>query len=382
MIFQPPTLDGDSIGVLAKIDELKKRAGSVLSEPQRWMGILRRNMLAKALRGSNTIEGYNVTADDAIAAVEGEEPLDADTATWAEILGYRNAMTYVIQLAKDKTGAVSCDLIKSLHFMMLQHDLSKSPGQWRPGAIYVRREETGESVHEGPDASLVPELMTELCATLNSESRDHLIVRGAMAHLNLTMIHPFRDGNGRMARCLQTLVLARGGHLAPVFVGIEEYLGGRKENTQEYYEILAGIGTGTWHPEHDALPWVRFCLKAHYRQINTVLNRMEFIERLWNALETEIRRQGLPERTIMALADAAMRYRVRNPTYRKAADVSKVVAGRDLRSLVEHGLLRPHGEKRGRYYVASPALTEIHRTIGAQRRHIEDPFGQLRLDLP
>lgn len=382
MIFKTPDLDQQCVEVLARIDALKKRVGSVLQEPQRWVGLLRRTMLAKALRGSNTIEGYNVTVDDAIAAVEGEEPLDATAETWAEIVGYRNAMTYVIQLAKDPSGHVSCDLIKSLHYMMLQHDLSKSPGQWRPGSIYVRREETGEIVYEGPDAGIVPDLMSELCGSLNRESVDHLIVRGAMAHLNLTMIHPFRDGNGRMARCLQTVVLAKGGHLAPVFVSIEEYLGGRKENTQEYYQVLAEVGTGSWHPEREALPWVRFCLKAHFRQITTLLGRMERLERLWNALEAEINRRKLPERTIMALSDAAMGYRVRNPTYRKAADVSDVVAGRDLRALVGAGMLVPRGEKRGRFYVASVALRQIRLEVDVPKKQIEDPFGQLRLDLP
>ncbi len=43
--------------------------------------------------------------------------------------------------------------------------------------------------------------------------------------LNLVLIHPFRDGNGRMARCLQTLVLAREGMVSPIFASIEEYLG-------------------------------------------------------------------------------------------------------------------------------------------------------------
>lgn len=67
-----------------------------------------------------------------------------------------------------------------------------------------------------------------------------------MAHLNLVMIHPFSDGNGRMARCLQTLVLAREGILEPEFSSIEEYLG---RNTQDYYSVLAETSEGSWHPK-------------------------------------------------------------------------------------------------------------------------------------
>ena len=54
-----------------------------------------------------------------------------------------------------------------------------------------------------------------------------------MAHLNLVMIHPFEDGNGRMSRALQSLVLARDHIVAPEFASIEEYLG---RNTPAYYQ--------------------------------------------------------------------------------------------------------------------------------------------------
>lgn len=60
-----------------------------------------------------------------------------------------------------------------------------------------------------PDHDAVPDLVQELVEALESDGTTPAIVRGAMAHLNLVMIHPFRDGNGRMSRCLQTLVLAR-----------------------------------------------------------------------------------------------------------------------------------------------------------------------------
>ena len=65
------------------------------------------------------------------------------------------------------------------------------------------------------------------------------------------MIHPFSDGNGRMGRALQTLVLARDGILSPPFSSIEEYLGA-KSNTEAYYDVLRTGAAGTWQPERDA----------------------------------------------------------------------------------------------------------------------------------
>ena len=103
-----------------------------------------------------------------------------------------------------------------------------------------------------------------------------------MAHLNLVMIHPFRDGNGRMARCLQTLVLAREKIVVPVFSSIEEELG---RQTASYYKVLGEVGLGAWHPENNARPWIRFCLNAHYEQARRVLRRTSEIEELWGRCE-------------------------------------------------------------------------------------------------
>ena len=287
MLFRLPQLDEAESEVINNIEGLRKSLSRQIGAvPRRWTGMLRRNAFARAIQGSNSIEGYNVSVEDAIAAAEGEEPLEADAATWAEIIGYRNAMTYVLQLAEDPHFSFTSGLLRSFHFMMLQHDLAKNPGRWRPGAIFVRNDERGEIVYDGPDVDLVPQLMKELVLWLRKgELKAPAVVRAAMAHLNLVMIHPYSDGNGRMARCLQALVLAREGILAPQFCSIEEYLG---RNTQAYYDVLAEVGAGSWHPERDARPWLRFVLTAHYRQAQTLLRRVRESERVWDALEKTV----------------------------------------------------------------------------------------------
>jgi Fic family protein len=376
MLFQPPDLDRRELDVLARIEELKRVLGyAVSATPRRWYGVLRRVTFARAIRGSNSIEGYVVSVDDAVAAAEGGEPLEAGATAWEAVKAYQSAMTYVIQLADDPHFAYSTALVRSLQFMMLQYDLAKRPGRWRPGAIFVRDDERGALVYEGPDAELVPGLMEELSGVLNQSAPEAPgIIKAAMAHLNLVMIHPFSDGNGRMARCLQTLVLARTGVLAPPFSSIEEYLG---HNTRAYYDVLAEVGGGTWNPSRDARPWIRFCLTAHYRQAQTLLVRTREIQRLWDLLEVEVQRRGLPERTLYALADAAMGLRVRNATYRPIAEVSDQVAGRDLKALAEAGLLAAQGERRGRHYVASDLVLRM-RAEAREDHRIEDPFAEGR----
>jgi Fic family protein len=215
MLFVTPSLGPREEAVLAQIDELEGRLRLYLHEPRRWIGSVRRAQFARAVQGSNSIEGIDVELDDAAAIDLGEEPLDADQETRLAIAGYRDAMTYVLQLATDTDFMYSERLLKSLHFMMTGYDLSSGPGLWRPGAIWIRNEESGEIVYEGASVDDVPELMHELVVGLETSDGFPPIVRAAMAHLNLVLVHPFRDGNGRMSRCLQTLVLTREGISTP-----------------------------------------------------------------------------------------------------------------------------------------------------------------------
>lgn len=373
MLFRAVILGPEESRVGEAISNMYRSLRARLATPARWYGVLRRNTFARAVQGSNSIEGYRVTTEDAMAAVEGEEPLHTRDETWAAVVGYRVAMTYVLQLAKDGNFVFNEGFLRSLHYMMMQYDLNKHPGNWRPGAIWVRDEAKGENVYEGPPAERVPGLVSELMEYLNSkEDDDHAIVKGAMAHLNLAMIHPFSDGNGRMARCLQTLVLAARGIGDPTFSSIEEYLG---RNTQDYYNVLGEVGKGSWNPRNDTRPWLRFNLTAHYRQAATLIRRTKMISRLWNELEREIKSHALPERSILALHDAAVGYYVRSAHYKHIADVSKVVASRDLKALVKSGLLLAKGERRGRIYLASDYLREIAVKISNDEpRQTVDPF--------
>ncbi len=379
MLFETPELDDTEIDVLDRIEGLKQALALRTHEPRRWVGSIRRQMFARAIQGSNTIEGYTATVDDVGAIIDREEPLNTKDETLLALQGYRDAMTYVIQVAQDPHFECGTQLFKSLHFMMTGYDLAKSPGRWRPGVVYVRNDETGEIVYEGAPAEEVPLLMEELSASLRSGPQTHSIVRAAMAHLNLVMVHPFRDGNGRMGRALQSLVLAGDGALSPVFMSIEEYLGC---NTGDYYRVLAEVGAGRWDPTRDARPWIRFNLTAHLRQAATMARRIDEAERLWDELEHIVDRSHVQDRAIHALYDAAMGWRVRRSTYKAVLEsagepISEQAATRDLKALVEADLLLPNGEKRGRFYLAGPVLQRVRGEMVRGRLPLDDsdPFA-------
>jgi Fic family protein len=378
-VYQTPRLQPIEIEVLGMIDDLRDQLRNYVNpEPRRWYGTLRRMSFARAVQGSNSIEGYDASLDDVIAAVDDEPTLSADEETRLALGGYRDAMTYVLQIAQDPAAKVDAGLLKSLHFMMLRHRLDKDPGRWRAGEIYVVRESTGEQTYEGPHSEEVPELIVSTIAELE-ESDAPVLARAAMAHLNLVMVHPSRDGNGRVARALQTLVLAREEIRAPVFSSIEEYLG---RNTESYYEVLKEVGQGRWHPENDARAWLRYCLRAHHHQARTQLRRVQETERLYVACTAIAHQRGLPERTTGALAEVAYGLRLTHGTYKTIMEItagetiSGQTASRDLRALVDAKLLKPIGQTRGRHYVAEPVLLAERKRIQADRapRERSDPF--------
>jgi Fic family protein len=380
-VFNAPNPSQAEIDVIGLIEQLRDDLKLRVHEPRRWVGTMRRMSEARAIQASNSIEGYNATLSDVVAAADGEEPMEANEATRHALAGYRDAMTYVLQISKDAAVAPADEgLLKSLHFMMLKHDLSKHPGRWRPGEIRVVNEAAREVVYEGPPAEDIPGLIDAMLDELSAPSTTPNLIRAAMAHLNLVMIHPFSDGNGRMARCVQTLVLAREQIIVPTFSSIEEYLGA---HTPEYYAVLAEVGQGNWHPENNPRPWIRFCLTAHYIQARTQLQRIQEYEQLWVASSRLAEEHRLPDRVIGALGEAALGIRVRSATYRAnvattwGEDISELTASRDLRAIVTSGLFQPVGNTRARYYFASDRLKAEWNEIKSRRpaRDDVDPFA-------
>ena len=366
MLFQAPALDETEDRVIAAIDGVRRRLRHQLFEPRRWDGLLRRFLEADSNRASIGIEGHHVSRDDAVASVDRAERFEASDADWEALIGYREAMGYVIQISDDPHFSYSDGLIRSIHYMMMRHDRDKLPGLFRPGPVFV-----GD--YEGPEGHTVPGLMWELAEQLNDpDDESPLIVRAGMAHLNLLMIHPFKDGNGRMARALHTLVMGRHGTLDPRFSSVEEYLG---FNTPVYYQSLAEVGGTGWAPDRDTRPWIRFVLRAHYHQAHLMEWRIEESDRVWATVDRVRVEADLDERNMGSLYDAAEGYRVRRHRHVSYADVSDRVASADLKKLVDLGLLRPVGERRGRYYVASERLLSQAGTTRRSRPHIPEPFG-------
>ena len=375
VLYTAPPLTSEDDVVLGEIHQMRKDLRYVLRIPRRWEGGLRRSAFARNIQGSNSIEGYVVAEDDAAAAIDDEEPFSADEKTFLEIQGYRQALGYVLAMSDADYATFDTTELRAMHYMMLSHDLTKSPGRYRKGPVYVNDERADKVVYTAPEAADVPALMEALAATLHTGHGSDPIIRSAMAHLNLVMIHPFRDGNGRMARALATLVLSRSDIGEPEFSSIEEWLGA---NTEDYYSVLAHTGHGSWKPRGDAHLWLAFILRAHHMQAQTLARRVAEAGQTWVELEALTAGHGLHERTLDAMYDAVLGYRTRRSAYMKRAEVTEQSATRDLAALTAADILASRGTGRGRHYVAGPILREIQERRRSARKPIRDPYPWMR----
>jgi Fic family protein len=320
-----------------------------------WLGSLRRQWRASSAESSIEIEGFHVPQADMVAVASGEVVADPNDDDRMALSCYARAMDHVGVMSDDPLFEWVDRVILDLHFDACYFQKDKDPGQYRRLGIDVTRPGGGPPAYVGPPFETVPELMREVVDWLGHGDLDaHVAVRAAMAHLHLVSVHPFRDGNGRVSRIVQSLVLAREGLLAPEFVSIEEYLG---FNTDAYYATLQAVQGGTYQPERDAGPWVDFCVQAHIEQARRRLDQLADAGARWSVLENLVEKRGWPDRLVIAL-EQSMFKGVDRASYMSEADVSAPTASNDLRRLLDAGLVAQRGKGRNTRYVASNALRE------------------------
>jgi Fic family protein len=348
-----------SPALLRRLDELDEArrflARHLGDSAEPWTGALRRLAAAEATVGSTSIEGYGASLEDAVEILAGRHPSGPPEDTQRIISAYGQAMDRVAVLADDPRFEWSPQTILDLHFLVCHPQPDARPGRFRDGAVIVTRG-LGREPYRPPSATEVPALVAEVAKWLGSgDLSRHPVVRAAMAHLNLVSIHPFRDGNGRLARIVQSLVLAREGLLRPELVSIEPYLA---RHTREYYAILESVQGPFFEPKRDASGWVEFCIEAHVSEATERRHWLEIAYARHDFCERLAREETYPERLVIALDQALLGLPVTNSDYRREADIAGPTATQDLQRLRRDGWLEQEGGGRSVRYVAGKKLQE------------------------
>jgi hypothetical protein len=353
MLFAVPSTTKAIVRKLEELDDLRRQLGDEAGIAGPWLGTLRRQWRASSAESSIEIEGFQVPEGERVAVASGDQPLAVDDENRMALSCYARAMDHVGVMSRDPAFRWVDRVILDLHFDACYFQKDTDPGRYRTGPIAVTSPRGGPPAYVGPPHEDVPKLMGEVVRWLERGNLDaHVVVRAAMAHLHVVSVHPFRDGNGRIARIVQSLVLAREGVLAPEFVSIEEHL---RRHTDAYYAMLQKVQGGSYQPERDAGPWVAFCIDAHLDQGRRRLEQIAEAGARWSALERLVDERGWPDRLVIALEQSLFDGADRT-SYATEADVSAPTASNDLRRLLDAGLVAQRGKGRTTRYVASDAL--------------------------
>lgn len=242
MKYQPPyTITPAIVNLVAEIGETIGRY--TVQAEQNLTPRLRRENRIRTIQASLAIENNTLTLEQVTAVIEGKRVLGHPR----EIQEVRNAFaTY--EAMEDWVASVEEDLLAAHELLM--HGLVDETGQYRSGGVGIFRGE--QLVHMAPPAERVPKLMADLLDWLEN-TNEHPLVASCIFHYEFEFIHPFADGNGRMGRLWQTLILWNWKPLL-AYLPVETVI---RDRQGDYYRVLAVADQ-----QADATPFVEFMLGA------------------------------------------------------------------------------------------------------------------------
>ena len=255
---------------------------------------LRHSAIIQSVESSNRIEGV-VAKRGRVKEIVADKSPPRDRPE-AEIAGYRDVLD-VIHGGHDGIR-ISNGVVKQFHKMLFAKTAERG-GTWKVEGNRIERKHADGQVEirfEPPLPHLTETLMSDLheglTRTLKEHSIDPLLIIPAYV-LDFLCVHPFRDGNGRMARLLALLLLYQQGFEVGRFISLEKIIEGSKET---YYESLHASSQGWRNGDHTLTPWTEYFL-------GTLVDAYRQFE---DRVEKSTTARGAKTRLINAAIDAAL----------------------------------------------------------------------------
>lgn len=311
-IMKPPyNITGKILKLVATISEKIGEINSAhLSKPPTE---LRKKNRIKTIHSSLEIEGNTLTIEQITAIVENKRVIGPKK----DILEVKNAIAVYNYL--DKLNPYSFDSFCEAHGILM-NGLIESAGKLRRKSVGIVK--GSEVAHIAPKSEMLKPLMNDLFDYLKSAD-DLVVIKSCVFHYEMEFIHPFVDGNGRMGRLWQTLIL-KDSYPVFEFLPIETLIKERQEN---YYEVLGesdNIGEST--------VFIEFMLEIILESLEDLLNIQNVS--LSNADRINVFKSIIKED-----------YFTRKEYLRIFKNISPATASRDLKFAVENGLIEKFGDK-------------------------------------
>ena len=295
--YQPPyTITPAILNLVAQISEAVGRL-TVLTDSAKSLRLRRINRV-RSIRGSLAIEGNALSEEQITAILDGKRVI----APPREIQEVRNAIAAYEHLEQWRPEAET-DLLEAHHRMM--DGLINEAGVYRRGGVGVMA--GGRVIHMAPSADRVPVLMRDLIQWL-AASEEHPLITSSVFHYEFEFIHPFADGNGRMGRLWQTLILTLW-NLLFADIPVESMV---HEHQTEYYQALQKSSEQT-----DSARFIEFMLRMILYAVPTVAPQVAppvtpQVKRLLEVMQGEMTREAL--QSALGLQDRkSFRERYLNP---------------------------------------------------------------------
>ena len=311
MSYQPPfQLTHTMMRHVARIGELIgmwKAANQNRLVPE-----LRRGNRIKTIQASLAVEQNTLTLEQVTAVIEGKTVLGLPK----EIQEVRNA--FAAYEAMEQWHPHQLDDLLAAHALLL-HGLIDDAGHWRSKGAGIYRGE--QLVHMAPPASQIPRLMIDLFDWL-ANTDAHPLIASAAFHYEFEFIHPFGDGNGRIGRLWQTLILS---HWQPMlaFLPVETVI---KHRQQTYYQLLTESDQ-----KSDCSAFIEFLLQAIEDSLQEAINTQPDTEKMRVQTRAQTRVQTpelilnlLSEHPQMSLADVAQQIEKSVSTVERAVAKLKI----------------------------------------------------------
>lgn len=256
-----------TVTLISKINEFKGKQDLFKKQSPQILKTLREVAVIQSTRASNAIEGIIITDKRLKKIMENEEPADRSE---GEIAGYRDVLNTIH--ASYEAIPLTSNVILQLHRDSYKF-ISAKGGKWKSEDNFIKETLPGGEIlvrFVPLSAFETPKAMDELCRECREQMNKgdvEALILVAVFILDFLCVHPFNDGNGRMARILTLLLLYQLGYEVGRYISLEKII---EESKESYYETLKKSSTG-WHDKvNDIFPWVNYLLGtivAAYKQL-------------------------------------------------------------------------------------------------------------------
>ncbi len=311
-----------------------------------WEKQFKEDAVVRSVYHGTHIEGNRLHKDDAKNVLLGKDvigrPRDIQ-----EVINYRRVIELIDEEARRKIDKITEILIKKLHRTIADKILSPDQaGEYRLKQVVIRNSQTGEVTFRPPPPMEIPFLMREFVYWINREDKEqiHPVLKAGIAHHELVRIHPFIDGNGRIARALATLILFLGGYDIRRFFSLEEYY---DKDAASYYANLQKASSG------DLSAWLEYFTYGAAVEFEKI---KEKILKLSKDVKLKEKFGGqqiyLTERQIKIVEYVQEVGYLQNKAFLSLFnDISEDTVLRDLQDLIKKGLIKKVGSTKSARYV-------------------------------